>query len=181
MFVTSVDYPVGATHAAFPYFQESTGKFYLFLGDEMSGLGRAYEGYGTGEIYDPETGEGGVWDTMGGYVHIIDFADPMNPQDVARYEVPEAGSHNLWVENDILYQAYYEGGLRIVDVSGELMGDLFDQGREIAVFKAWDPVGIMPNQPSAWGPQPYKGNLFFSDMNSGLWAVKLQPKGQPII
>ena len=181
VFVTSVDYPVGATHAAFPYFQESTGKFYLFLGDEMSGLGRAYEGYGTGEIYDPETGEGGVWDTMGGYVHIIDFTDPMNPQDVARYEVPEAGSHNLWVENDILYQAYYEGGLRIVDVSGELMGDLFDQGREIAVFKAWDPVGIMANQPSAWGPQPYKGHLFFSDMNSGLWAVKLQPKRQPII
>ena len=65
-------------------------------------------------------------------------------------------------------------------VSGELMGDLFAQGREIAVFKASDPIGIMPNSPSAFGAQPYKGNIFFSDMNSGLWAVKLQPKTPPV-
>jgi len=24
-----------------------------------------------------------------------------------------------------------------------------------------------------WGPQPYKGHIFFSDWNSGLWAVEL--------
>ncbi len=23
----------------------------------------------------------------------------------------------------------------------------------------------------AWGPQPYRGLIFFSDMNSGLWIV----------
>jgi hypothetical protein len=26
-----------------------------------------------------------------------------------------------------------------------------------------------------WGPQPHKGNLFFSEFNSGLWAVRLEP------
>jgi hypothetical protein len=41
----------------------------------------------------------------------------------------------------VLYQAYYDGGVRIVDVSGELLGNLADQGREIAVFKPYDPSG----------------------------------------
>lgn len=182
VFVTNVPYPVGATHAAFPYFQESTGKFYLFLGDEISGsAGSAWPGEGAdNKPYDPATGEGGVQGRMAGYVHIIDFTDPENPRDVARYEVPEAGAHNLWVEDDVLYQAYYKGGLRVVDVSGELMGDLGRQGREIAIYKPQDPGGFLPNQVSVWGPQPYKGHVFFSDMNSGLWAAKVMPKGRPI-
>ncbi|MDX1492780.1 MAG: Ig-like domain-containing protein [Longimicrobiales bacterium] len=182
VFVTAVPYPVGATHAAFPYHQESTGKFYLFLGDEIGGgRGRAWAGEGTdNQPYDPATGEGGVQGRMDGYLHIIDFTDPENPKDVARYEVPEAGTHNSWVEDDVLYQAYYKGGLRVVDVSGELMGDLRAQGREIAVYKSQDPAGYYRNQVSVWGPQPYKGHVFFSDMNSGLWAVKVMPKGRPI-
>lgn len=180
--VTSVPYPVGATHAAFPYFQETTGKFYLFLGDEISGgRDRAWGGGGTDDQpYDPKTGTGGVQGRMDGYLHIIDFTDPENPRDVARYEVAEAGTHNTWVEDDMLYQAYYKGGLRVVDVSGELMGDLGAQGREVAVYKPQDPGGYYANQTSVWGPQPYKGHVFFSDMNSGLWAVKVQPKSRPI-
>jgi hypothetical protein len=177
VFVTSVPYPVGRTHAAFPYVQEETGKVYLFLGDEiLTREGAAYEGYGSDDAYDPATGEGGVQSPTSGYVHIIDFTDPEHPKDVARYEVPEFGTHNLWVEDDVLYVAYYEGGLRAVDVSGELMGNLATQGREIAVFKAMDPFGYMSNQPNAWGPQPYKGHVFFSDFNSGLWSVKIQEK-----
>jgi len=27
----------------------------------------------------------------------------------------------------------------------------------------------------SWGPQPYKDMIFVSDMNSGLWAIKLKP------
>ena len=50
------------------------------------------------------------------------------------------------------------------------------KGREVAVYKAFDPGGYVANAPMAWGPQPYKGNLFFSDWNSGLWAVRLQPR-----
>ena len=54
--------------------------------------------------------------------------DPENPREVARYEVPEAGAHNLWIEDDKMYVAYYQAGLRVVDVSGELRGDLYRQG-----------------------------------------------------
>ena len=182
VFVTNVPYPVGQTHAAFPYYQESTGKFYLFLGDEIGGGGdAAWAGRGQdNRPYDPETGEGGVQGRMSGYLHIIDFTDPENPLDVARYEIPEAGTHNIWVEDDILYQAYYKGGLRVVDVSGELMGNLARQGREIAIYKPQDPAGFLSNQVSVWGGQPHKGYVFFSDMNSGMWSAKLTPKGRPI-
>jgi hypothetical protein len=90
--------------------------------------------------------------------------------------MPEYGTHNMWVEDDILYQAYYEGGARMVDVSGELMGNLYTQGREIAVFKAHDPAGWIANAPAAWSVIPHKGNIFFSDNTSGLWAIRLQPQ-----
>ena len=177
VFVTNVPYPVGATHAAFPYVQESTGRVYLFLGDEiMSRDGAAWSGAGLGRI--PE--KGGTPSVTRGYVHVIDFTDPENPKDVARYEVPEFGTHNMWVQDDLLYVAYYEGGVRVVDVSGELMGNLADQGREVAVFKAFDPNGFTANAPMAWGPQPYKGHLFFSDFNSGLWSVRIQPDPRPV-
>ena len=97
-----------------------------------------------------------------------------NPKEVARYEVPEAGTHNLWVDEDKLYIAYYQGGLRVVDISGELMGDLYKQGREIAKYFASSPDGFEANSPMAWGPQVYKGKVFFSDMNSGLWVIKVK-------
>ncbi len=176
VFVTNVPYPVGATHAAFPYFQEETGKFYLFLGDEiMARDGAPWSGAGLARI--PQ--QGGTPSVTSGYIHIIDFTDPENPVDVARYEVEEFGTHNMWVEDDVLYVAYYEGGVRVVDVSGELMGNLATQGREMAVYKAFDPAGFVANAPMAWGPQPYKGYLFFSDFNSGLHAVRIQPRGRP--
>ena len=177
VFVTNVPYPVGATHAAFPYFQEETGKFYLFLGDEiMNREGEAWSGVGLSSIPEP----GGTPAVTRGYVHIIDFTDPEHPVDVARYQAAEFGTHNLWVEDDMLYVAYYEGGVRTVDVSGELMGNLATQGREVAVYKAFDPNGYAPNAPMAWGPQPYKGNLFFSDFNSGLWSIKVTPTRRPV-
>jgi hypothetical protein len=175
-YVTNIPYPVGRTHAAFPYFQQSTGKFYLFLGDEiLNRQGAAWAGTGA-NLREP----GGLPPTTSGYYHIIDATDPLNPKDVARYEVKEYGTHNLWVENDVLYAGYYEGGMRAVDVSGELLGNLATQGREIAVFKAFDPNGYTANAPMTWGAQPYKGHVFFSDFNSGLWAVKLNPRTRPV-
>jgi hypothetical protein len=88
--------------------------------------------------------------------------------------VPEAGAHNIWVEDEVLYIAYYQGGLRIVDVSGDLRGDLYAQGRQIGWYltSGAEEEAIVPNSPLAWGPQPFKGNIFVSDMNSGLWVLE---------
>jgi hypothetical protein len=68
----------------------------------------------------------------------------------------------------------------MVDVSGELMGNLATQGREIAVFKPFDPNGWAANVSVVWGAQQHKGNVFFTDLASGLWSVKLLPTQRPI-
>ena len=136
----------GNTHHAIRYGD------YVFLGDEIFGCPGC--------------------DGPRGYIHVVDVSDIENPREVAEYRLPEAGSHNLWVEDDLLYIAYYQGGLRIVDVSGELRGDLLAQGREVASFMT-TPEG--ENTTMAWGPQPYKGNIFVSDMRTGLWVMNLAP------
>ena len=51
---------------------------------------------------------------------------------MAYYEPKDGGAHNVWVAGDTLYLGDYQGGLRVVDISGELRGDLLRQGREIA-------------------------------------------------
>ena len=153
----------GATHAAFPY-QSPTGRFYIFMGDEIGAP--AFDGQEADRT--PQF--------MAGYIHVVDFTDPENPEEVARYEIPEAGSHNMWIEDDRLYAAFYQGGLRVLDISGELKGNLYHQGREIAVYKSYDPDGFVANAPFTWGPQMHKGNLFFSEYFSGMWTVKLPPR-----
>ncbi|MEM6647050.1 MAG: hypothetical protein AAF730_12450 [Bacteroidota bacterium] len=156
-------YPSGWNHAAFPYQDEETGKFYIIGGDEKFPYGLEVNGV----------------NRAAGWLHFIDFTDPTNPKEVARYEVPEAGTHNFWVEDDTLYVAYYNGGLRVVDLSGDLMGDLYKQGREMARYFPTDPNGFVPNAPFTWGPQPHKGHIFFSDWNSGLWSTKLKKPETP--
>ncbi len=155
----STPYPSGWNHAAFPYRSESTGKFLMIGGDEAFPYQTMRAASTPGRA--------------AGWIHFYEWDEWDEPREIARYQVPEAGTHNLWVEDDVLYVAYYNAGLRVVDISGELRGDLYRQGREIAHFLPEDPEGHIPNAPMTWGPQPFKGNIYLSDMNSGLWAVRL--------
>ena len=167
-----------ATHEIFPYVQKSTGKVYLFLGDEiMSREGKVWEG--TSYLQNINQ-KGGVPQTSAGYTHIIDFTDPKNPKNIAKYHQEEFGSHDIIVEDDVMYQAYYDGGLRIVDVSGELVGNLAEQRREIAVYKPFDPQGYTANASFVMNAMPWKGHILFTDFNSGLWSAKLEPKQAPV-
>ncbi|HKY44081.1 MAG TPA: Ig-like domain-containing protein [Pyrinomonadaceae bacterium] len=111
-----------------------------------------------------------------GIVHVIDVSDINQPRKVAEYPVPEGGAHNMWVEDDVMYLGYYSGGGRVVDVSGELRGDLYRQGREIAALWTGDAEGFRANLPFTWGAQPHKGLIYFNDIHSGLWIVKLGDK-----
>ncbi len=155
VFVSKFAYPIGNTHNVW------RDRNYLFIGDEIFGCPQCING--------PR-----------GYVHVVDLADIDHPVEVGKFEVPEAGVHNMWAEDGKLYIAYYQGGLRIVDITGDLRGDLYRQGRQIGYFHTANDKGFVPNAPMAWGPQPFKGNIFISDMNSGLWVVKLDEKG-PLI
>ena len=161
--VSSFAYEEGNTHVAFPY-TNADGHTYLFVGDEIF------------DCEDCISRNGVPGDGSRGFVHVLDMADPENLREVARYEVPEAGAHNLWIEDDRMYVAYYQAGLRVVDVSGELRGDLYKQGREIAWFPTGTPDGHVANSPMAWGPQLFKGHVFVSDLNSGLWVLRVVPK-----
>jgi len=108
-----------------------------------------------------------------GIAHVVDVSDLLHPRQVATYSVPEAGSHNIWVFDDVLYMGYYNGGARVLDVSGELRGELYNQGREISRFWSGDSQGFRVNLPFAWGAYPHKGLIYVNDVHGGLWITKL--------
>jgi hypothetical protein len=148
---------LAGTHSVFRY------KDYVFIGDEV--FPPIFDIHSRKRI------------PVRGIAHVVDVSDINHPHKVAEYPVPEAGAHNMWVDNDIMYMGYYNGGGRVVDVSGELRGDLYRQGREIGRLWAGDPEGYRPNLPFTWGAQPHNGLIYFNDIHSGIWIVKLgEPK-----
>ena len=44
---------------------------------------------------------------------------------------------------------------------------------EIAAFKTGLPNGFIPNNTMTWGTQYFKGNVFYSDFNAGIGALKI--------
>ena len=158
----------GWNHAVWPFKSKSAGKLYVFAGDEA----HPFNPRVPGEIISWKQR---VPSRAMGWIHVADFTDKERPREVARYQIPEAGPHNYWIdwEQEVMYVGYFNAGLRVVDVSGELLGDLYGQGREIAKFYSDDSAGFVPNAPFVWGAQPHKGHIFFADFHSGLWAVRL--------
>ncbi len=139
---------------------------YVYIGDEVfpATVGR--------------TGGGGV-PTLGrafGRLQVIDVSDITKPKSVAWYEPKDGGSHNVWVAGDTLYLGDYQGGLRVIDISGELRGDLLRQGREIAHVVTGDSKGFVPNSANTWGAIYRNGFIYVPDINSGLWIVKVEAK-----
>ena len=158
VFVSRIYYPEGNTHTAWRW------KDYVFVGDEIF----------------PED-----WDmdrpiAARGYIHVIDVSDLEHPVEVAKYEVPEAGAHNIWIddEEETLYLAYYQAGLRALDVSGDLRGDLYAQGREIDRYDTSAAEGVaLPNVPFAATVMLKDGEIYTVDLNSGLWIHRMVPTG----
>ena len=153
---------LAGTHSVFRY------KNYLFVGDEVFPA-----------IFNVEDKER---IPVRAICHVMDVSDVKHPKEVAQYEVPEGGSHNFWAAGDMLYLGDYSGGARVLDISGELRGDLYRQGREIARFWTGDPKGFRPNLPFTWGGQPcsvtcdsplLNSLMYFNDIHSGLWITKL--------
>jgi hypothetical protein len=126
-----------------------------------------------------------------GDIHVVDVSSPGSPKEVAYYTVAGAGTHNFSVDepNGILYAAYYNGGVRALDVRGELgtcsdaerstpvgssipLCNLTRMGRELG-------VGLLDrgNPVYVWGVQYMGGALYASDMLNGLW--KLRPLSRP--
>ncbi len=155
-------YPPGylaGTHAVFPHGD------YVFIADE------SYSG--TVDLFSREQ-----FPTRG-LLQVIDVSDLERPVKVAEYDPVEFGVHNFYVENDLLYIGGYNGGIRVLDVSGELRGDLRAQGRVIGSFYTGSLDGFRPNMALVWSAIPHKGFIFASDINTGLWVAKVTPPPVP--
>lgn len=104
-----------------------------------------------------------------GDIHVVDVLDLAQPHEVAFYHMdatPSAGTHNFWMDEaaQILYAAYYDGGVIALDVSGALAGDL--SGRVLAQLKP-------SATPWMWGVQLSGGSLYAIDLLNGLYQIRL--------
>lgn len=105
-----------------------------------------------------------------GQLHVVDVSDLADPREIATYRIPGETPHNFWLdeENEILYAGWYMRGVRALDVSGTLSGDLGAAGREIGFLEPSGSKGLG----SIWAPQLHRGVLYLSDIHHGLWAVE---------
>jgi hypothetical protein len=151
-------------HNIWWFHDPNTGsKRYLFLGEEGPGS------VGGG------TSSGDIW--------VVDLSDMGSPRIVARYNVPGAGTHNFWMDeaSGILYAAYYNGGVRALDVRGDLgsctpdqrfaadprfpagLCDLRRMGREVGISLA--------SGAFVWGVVHQGTHVYASDMRMGLYKL----------
>ena len=111
-----------------------------------------------------------------GIIHVVDVADLANPIEVATFASPGATPHNFWLDESqgILYVGWYGNGVRAIDVSGTLLGQLEQQGREIAGLR-YETGGacVVSAATCTWAPQLHNGRIFVSDLNSGLWVLEV--------
>jgi len=124
-------------------------------------------------VFVGQEGPGSVGTSAQGDIHVVDVSDLTAPQEVAFFHLgaiagASTGTHNFWMDEpaQILYAAYYNGGVIALDVSGTLSGDL--SSRLIANIQ---PGG--PGDTYVWGVQLYHGDLYASDMLSGFWQLRL--------
>jgi len=139
---------------------------YVFIGDEV---------YAS----KPSPGLKDGNDLTFGRLQVLDVSNLEKPKLVAWYEPTDGGVHNIWAAGDTLYMGNYQGGARAVDISGELKGDLLRQGREMAWTYTADDKGVKPRATFAWGAVVKDGIIYVPDINTGLWILKLEPKGKP--
>ena len=120
---------------------------YLFIGQEGSGL---------------------IGSKSSGDIHVVDVADLAHPEEVAFFRLEGAGAHNFWMDEQrqVLYAAYYNGGVVALDVSGTLGGDLANR-----LIARIEPGGA--GNTYTWGVQLSDESLYAIDMLSGLWQLEV--------
>ena len=153
----------GQAHNVWWYHNAVTGeKRYAFVGQE---------------------GQGSVGFSSSGDIHVVDVSNFASPHEVAFFHLDGAGTHNFSVDEvrGILYAAYYNGGVRAIDITGDLSScdaadrsadgrcDLAAMGREVA--HGLQDQGLV----YVWGVQLSGGRLYASDMLNGLWKLGEAP------
>ena len=113
-----------------------------------------------------------------GVMHVVDLRNLLEPREVATFRVSGQTPHNFWLDESTgtLYLAWYARGIRALDVTGDLLGELDKQGREIAGLEYNGGPERSCNRPSVdtctWAPQLHNGLVWVSDFNEGLIALE---------
>lgn len=126
----------------------------------------------TGEhryLFVGQEGAATIGSQSSGDIHVVDVSDLAHPTEVAFFHLNGAGTHNFWMdeERQLLYAAYYNGGVVVLDVSGTLTGNL--SNRFVSQIK---PGGA--GNTYVWGVQLANGFLYAIDMISGLWQLSTE-------
>jgi hypothetical protein len=150
----------GSAHNVWWFHDPADGsRRYAFVGEEQPGV---------------------VGQTSEGDIHVVDVSDLAHPREVAFYHVEGAGTHNFSMDEagGILYAAYYNAGVRALDVRGDLsvcapalrdaLGRCDLAPREVG-RALHAPVGTQAF--FIWGVQLSGGSLYASDMLNGLWKL----------
>ena len=147
----------------------NNNKQYVFMGEESA--------------WNGVIGSGGI---SAGDIHVVDISNIAAPKEVATYKVPNAGTHNFAVDEQsgILYAAYYNGGVRALDIRGDLstctvaqqsatvsvtgapLCDLSKMGREAGSALSTGGYFI-------WGVALQGNRLYASDMGRGIVALDI--------
>jgi hypothetical protein len=156
----------GFTRGTHTAWRQRDGGKYVFIADEV---------YLNGPIKGAKDASSS---RMYGTLQVIDVSDIQRPRAVAWYTPESGGVHNVWLVKDTLYMGAYDAGFHVFDISGELVGDLRAQGREIASLNTADMQGHAQNAAFTWGVvvNPKDGLAYVNDFNNGLWIVRVEPK-----
>lgn len=149
----------GFAHNVYWLHGPSTGeRRWLFVGQEMPIGGGQYRGD----------------------VHVVDVRDLTAPREVAFFHVEGAGSHNFSVDEGagILYSAFYNAGVRALDVRGDL-GACADAQRaadgrcDLSLMHREAGRGLNDEDRAVmiWGVHYQDGKLYASDLRNGLWKL----------
>lgn len=143
--VDSITTAGGEVHNAWWFHNPVTGEQkYLFIGQE---------------------GPGSIGVSSSGDIHVVDVSDLNHIHEVGFFHRAGAGTHNFWMDEaqQILYAAYYNGGVVAIDVSGTMSGDISSRLIDTLTFGAGNTY--------TWGVQLYGGSLYAMDMVSGFWQL----------
>jgi choice-of-anchor B domain-containing protein len=130
---------------------------YFYLGDELD------EGAGQGEA------------AKGTRTLIFDLADLDDPVLVKEHVgTTPATDHNMYIKGNRMYQANYEAGLRILDISDPT------NPREVGYLDT-TPAGTTANMSGAWSNYPYfkSGSIVVTSVGEGLFLVKDRTQAVP--
>lgn len=156
--IASIDIPAGNIHNIWWFHDPRSGaKRYAFLGEE-----------GPGSV-----GASGA----SGDIHVVDVSNLSEPRYVALYHLPGAGTHNFWMDepSGILYAAYYNGGVRALDVRGDLSVCTSEQKTatglcDLRLMKRERGVALTSGH-FVWGVVHQGTHVYASDMRSGIHKI----------